>query len=147
MINSLQRNVSRNDIECPGDILPYNCSIISNSETVHLIWRVTAPGLEPINVTYDHTSGKDESHSLNTFINTTLTNFVADEYIESILYVTVVADLPINQTKLECLMERLGNDTIYVPVNISGILLCPIFNLMVNIHISASSSNWLQLHK
>ena len=114
--------MSRNDIECPGDVLPYNCSITSNSENVHLIWRVTLPDQEPVNVTYDHKSRRDESHSLNTFINTTLANFVADEYIESILYMTVVADIPINQTKLECLIGHLGNDTIYVPVNISGIV-------------------------
>ena len=103
--------------------MPYNCSITSNSETVHLIWRVTVPDLEPINITYNHTSKRDESNTLNTFISTTLTNFREDEYIESILYITVVADVPINQTKLECLIGHLGNDTVYVPVNISGIVL------------------------
>ena len=45
-----------------------------------------------------------------------------DKYVESSLNITVVANVPINQTKIECIIDQLGYDTLYVPVNISGIL-------------------------
>ena len=112
--------MSRSDIECPGDVLSYNCSIQSNSETVHLVWRVTIPDTMPVNVTYDSTSTTSELYVLNDHISTTLRDFVDNEYIESILYLTIVADVPLNETKLECFIGTIGNDTVYVTVNTSG---------------------------
>ena len=120
IITELQRITSKENIECPGDSIPYNCSIHSNSETIHLIWRVTLPGQMPFNITYGHYTNLNSVDSLNYFITTTLTQYISDEYIESTLNMTVVADIPINQTQLECFIGDLGNNSVYVSVNISG---------------------------
>ena len=121
VITPLERITSRNDIECPGDIIPYNCSIQSNSETIHLTWRVTLPGQAPINITYHNSSNLNSVDILNNFIKTSFDQYMNDEYIESTLNLTVVANVPINQTQLECFIEELGNDSVYVSVDISGI--------------------------
>ena len=119
-IYPLERNVSREDIECPGDTIPFNCSVNSNSETVHLIWRVALPDGTSFNISYDSTSPMNVPYNLNEFISSTLTQFRSDEYIESTLSLTVVAENVINHTRLECISENLQNDTVYVDVNISG---------------------------
>ncbi len=116
----LQRVTSRNDIECPGDIISYNCSIQSNSETVHLIWRVTLPGRIPINITYDSTSTLNDVDNLKSFISTSLDSLISDEYIESTLWVIVQVDIPANQTELECITGDLGIDSVSIFVNASG---------------------------
>ena len=51
-----------------------------------------------------------------------------DKYVESSLNITVVPDVSINQTKIECLIDQLGYDTVNVPVNISGILTLQNYN-------------------
>ncbi len=114
----LERNVSRDDIECPGDIIPYNCSIESNSETVRLTWRVTLPGQTPFNVTYDGEFGNRTS--LNSYISTSLTGFRSDEFIHSTLEVTVQPDIPTDQIMLECSIGDLGNQITTVLINTSG---------------------------
>ena len=119
-IYPLERNASREDIECPGDTIPYNCSIYSNNETLHLTWRVVLPDGLSLNLTYDNTTTANVPYSLNEFISSTLTQFQSDEYIESTLSLTVLADTLLNQTKLECIIENLI-DTVYVEVNTSGI--------------------------
>ena len=120
-LNPLQRIVSRTDIECPGDIFPYNCSIASNSEALHLMWRVTLTANLTINITYNSTSSINDPHSLHSIISTMLTQFTSDKYVESVLNLTVTADVPIqNQTKIECIIENLGKDIVYVPINTSG---------------------------
>ena len=114
------RITSRSDIECPGDIIPFNCLVESNSETVHLTWRVVLPTGTILNITYDNTSLINDLYPLNSFISSSLTGFMNDKYAESSLNITVVAEVPINQTKVECLIDQLGNETVYAPVNISG---------------------------
>ncbi len=120
-IISLERIVSRDDIECPGDIIPYNCSILSNSETVHLTWRVTLPaGQIPINITYYSMTALDNSTSLNSYITTSLTGFRSDEFIHSTLEVSLQPGIPTDQIILECSIDDLGNDTIIVRINSSS---------------------------
>ena len=116
----LERNVSRMDIDCPGDTISYNCSIQSNSETVQLTWRVTLPGQMPVDLTYDNTSNVNTVDNLGFNIITTLTNFTRDEFIESIIVFTVLRDLAMNGTDLQCISEDLDNVTTMVLVNISG---------------------------
>ena len=119
-IHPLERNVSRGDIECPGDTIPFNCSINSNSETVHLIWSVVLPNGLSINFTHDNTSLVNIPYNLNGFITSTLTQFMSDEYVESTLSMSVIADIKMNQTKLDCIIGNLDDDTVYVDVNMSG---------------------------
>ena len=113
----LPRNVSREDIECPGDIIPYNCSIQSNSETIHLTWSITIPEQMPINITYESASDTEgQTNMLNDFITTVLSN-TDNGYIESTLAFRVQVSTSFNQALLECFIEGLGNDTIIVLVD------------------------------
>lgn len=112
--------MSRVDIECPGDTIPYNCSIRSNSETVHLIWRVTIPGQMPMTSTYDGTSTLNNKDSLGASTTTVLTRYTSQAYIESILTFSVLKNVSLNSTTIECSSEGLDNDTQTVFVNTSG---------------------------
>ena len=103
------------NILCPGDIIPYNCSIQSNSETVHLTWSVTIPGEIPVNITYFNIS--DDIANLNSFITTIVTAFRRDELIHSTLAVSVTS---VKELMLECSIGQLGNDTTIVFINTSG---------------------------
>ncbi len=114
----LERVVSRDDIECPGDIIPYNCSILSNSETVHLTWHVTLPGQTPINITFFNFT--NNTVTLNSYISTHLTGFRSDEFIYSSLEVSVLPDIPTDHISLECSIDNLGYDTTIVRINTSG---------------------------
>ena len=119
-ITSLERIVSRSDIECPGDIIPFNCFIESNSETVHLTWRVTLPTGMIVDITHDNTSSINDLYLLNNFTTSILTRFMNNQYIESSLNITVLDIFLINQTKIECLIGQLDNDTVRVSVDTSG---------------------------
>ena len=94
---------------------------MSNSETVQLTWRVTLPGMMPVNITYDNTSIPNTVDAVfGNNITTTLTNFKVDEFIESTFVFTVLRDVAINETVLECFSEDLDMSTDVVFVNISG---------------------------
>ena len=112
--------MSRNDIDCPGDIIPYECSIFSNSETLHLIWRVTIPGQEPRSIKYNNTLLDHSTIDLNNFVNAQLRNYESDAYITATLKIILQAGILINQTKVECIIRDLGNDSLYVFVNTSS---------------------------
>ena len=112
--------MSRNDIDCPGDIIPYECSIFSNSETLHLIWRVTIPGQEPRSIKYNNTLLDHSTIDLNNFVNAQLRNYEIDAYITATLKIILQAGILINQTKVECIIRDLGNDSLYVFVNTSS---------------------------
>ena len=106
-------------IECPGDVISYNCSIESNSEAVHLTWSVTS-GQMIRNITYDTNSGFYIETNLNNFIDTYLTGLESDAYIHSILEVTVNRDIPTDEILIECLIGDLANDSISFIINVSG---------------------------
>ena len=101
--------------------MPYNCSIKSNGETVHLIWRVTVPGYAPVNTTYNGTF--DGVTNLNPYITTTLDFFESDAYISSTLKIVLQADIVIDQTLVECFINGLGNSSLITFINTSGIQL------------------------
>ena len=119
-MNLLERNTVRSDIDCPGDTISYNCSILSNSETVHLIWNVEFPGLMPISIAYDNTSVLNNLDNLAMNINTTLSNYIDNEYIESIIVLTVLRNVIMNRTRLVCGIGDLENTITSVIVNTSG---------------------------
>ena len=94
---------------------------MSNSETVQLTWRVTLPGMMPVNITYDNTSIPNTVDTVfGNNITTTLTNFTVDTYIESRIVFTVLRDVILNGTMLECLSEHLDDSVTTVFINISG---------------------------
>ena len=121
-------NTSRDDIYCPGDTISYNCSITSNSEMPHLTWKVTFPGLEPINFTYNRSSSilwidhldMNISITLLNFTTTSLTEYVNEEFIESMLIFTVLENVTMNGTIVECGIANLHNDTATLFANTSG---------------------------
>ena len=121
VLDALERNVSRRDIECPGDTIPYICSVASNSEMVQLTWRVTLPGGMTAYITYNNTSILNTVDDIGIHnIVTTLTNFTSDEYIDSTIVFTVLAGVDLNVTMLECLSEDLDSDSDTIFVNSAG---------------------------
>ena len=113
---------SRTDIECPGDIISYVCSVHSNSENVQLKWHILFPRQSPIEILYDHASTTNIADTLKLGVETTLTNFTRDNYIESLLELTIIKGVPINGTEIECSSENLNSVRIEVLVNTSGIV-------------------------
>lgn len=111
--------MSRSDIECPGDTILYSCSIQSNSETVHLIWRVTIPEQEPVNVTYNSISNPQSFNFLRDFI-TAYPNNISMMYIESTLELMIQTEVALNQTIVECIIEDINFEFVVVFVNNAG---------------------------
>ena len=90
---------------------------MSNSEMVQLTWRITLPGGMTANITYDNTSilsSVDDIGLINIF--TTLNSYSSDVYIESTIVFTVLANVDLNVTMLECISEDLDadSDTIFM---------------------------------
>ena len=113
----LEPRESREDIQCPGDIIPFNCSILSNSETINLTWFINVPGMAPVNITYSNIS--TGIHDLASYSSTTLTDFHSDEYIRSTLEFRVQPGIPILQFNLSCLITGLGLNSTIVHINTS----------------------------
>ena len=118
-LRQLERNVSRNDIECPGDMILFNCSVQSNSENVQLTWEVTFPDQTTLNITYYNHSGITV-HDLGLGSSTSLTEYIEDHYIESTITFTVIQTVQLNGSQLECRSSDLDSETLDVPVNTSG---------------------------
>ncbi len=87
---------------------------------MHLIWLVTLPGKVPINISFDGSSSLEAVYYLDMNISATLTNYIAEEYIESIIVLTVLRDVVVNGTVIECRSGDLDRSTAIVNVNMSG---------------------------
>ncbi len=121
-VTPLQRNVSRQDIECPGDTLPYMCSIKSNSESMQLRWLVTFPGQDTIMILYTDGSNLNRVTYLPMNLTARLTQFSSGLNVESAIELTVLQNVSMNGTVLQCSSKvAILNETVYV--NTSGILL------------------------
>ena len=117
----LERNEISLDIDCPGDTIIYNCSILSNSETVHLTWGINFPGLIPINLTFDGNSVPNNAVYLDFNVSVTLTEYRSDRYIESIIILTLLKNFSMNGTLVKCSIDPdLDSSSVIVPVNTSG---------------------------
>ena len=116
-------------MECPGDIITYMCYVETNSENPQVSWRITLPGNNMSEgITYNGSSilGLVDINPEG-FARVTLLEFsnasALDTIIESIFEVVLLpddADVPLNQTFLECFSENLSNDSLYVNVNLAG---------------------------
>ena len=74
----------------------------------------------PISIAYDNTSVLNNLDNLAMNVNTTLTNYIDNEYIESIIVLTVLRNVIMNRTRLECGIGDLENTITSVIVNTSG---------------------------
>ena len=119
-LSPLERNITRTDIECPGDLIPYNCSVLSNSEEVQLTWEVTFPDQTCFSITYDNSFMPNTTDDLGANITSVLARYTSDEYIESLLVVTVLKNASMNGTLVKCRSETLDHKMVFVHVNISG---------------------------
>ena len=90
---------------------------------MHLIWRVTLPGLMPANITYDNGSEPNNENVLHPFefITTVIAEYRSDEYVVSTLTLEVQSTILANLTSLECFIGSLANDSVDVVLNLSGI--------------------------
>ncbi len=118
-MNLLERNTAKLDIDCPGDTIIYNCSIHSNSEMVHLVWNIILPDFMPLTVIYDNTSILNKIDSLDISFMTMVTNYNSDEYIESIIFFTVLGNITRSGTLLECSISDLDTESLTIFENIS----------------------------
>ena len=113
----LEVNRASPDIDCPGDRTVYNCSILSNSEDVHLTWHIDDPEL---NITYSETSTLNTTDDLNFNISSSLTKYISDVYIESIISLTLLKNV-MNGTLVKCSIDpNLDSDSMIMSVNTSG---------------------------
>lgn len=76
--------------------------------------------MPPIRFTYDNTSMLNNVAVLALNITAVLTSYVKDESAESIITLTVLKGVPMNETKIQCSSEELDNITVDVDVNTSG---------------------------
>lgn len=106
-------------IDCPGEIIAYNCSILSNTENLLLTWIIDFPENLSLTITYDIFSFIGDMDDLGWNVTTTLT-YYTDDYIESKLEIMVPKSAEINRTKVECRFEDLDFDTITVYVILEG---------------------------
>lgn len=93
---------------------------MSNSENVQLTWKVTFPEMASISILYDGTSVPNNTNILGVNITAILTHYVAEEIIESVITLTVLGNVSMNETTVECSSEELGNVTLDVEVDSEG---------------------------
>ena len=123
-LTALPPNVSRQDIHCPGDTFPYRCSVQSNSETVQMTWLITFPGQDTIYmIVYTNDSDRNVVEFRPMNITARLTQYEIDKNVESELTLTVLQNVSMNGTILECRSEDLASENETVYVNTAGIFL------------------------
>ena len=112
----------RPDIDCQGDTISYNCSVLPNSENGILIWTLTLPEQTPISITYDSMSNLDRLNYLIMNVITMLTEYRMNEYIESILTLTISQNYFLNGSRVECGISTTTSESTQVVINALGIL-------------------------
>ena len=125
---------------------------MSNSETVHLEWNVTLPGIMPVTIRYDNTSNLNNINFFSIGVDTILTLYKSDEYIESIIIFTVVKNVSLNNSIIQCNIGDLDRNSANVFINTSGILYTIIFVYYYYYHSlftvnSSPHTNWIHHRK
>lgn len=106
-------------IDCPGEIITYYCSIVSNTENLLLTWNIDFPGNTSLTITYDGSFSNGTVNDLGWNVSTTLTNY-SEDYVESKLEITLLRDFDIRGTKVECSIEDLDIEIVTVDVFLAG---------------------------
>ena len=84
------------------------------------MWQVSFPGENSANITYYNSSMINQLHFLRNGITTLLSRYSAEVFAESILTLTVLQDVDMNGTIIECSSENLDSVMRNVYVNTSG---------------------------
>ena len=84
------------------------------------MWKVSFPEENSINITYDNPSMTNKLDFLGHGITTVLSRYIADVLVESILTLTVLQDVNMNGTIIECSSGDLDSLIINAYVNTSG---------------------------
>ncbi len=74
----------------------------------------------PITITYNSTSILNNVDNLAMSVSTSLTQYKSDEYIESIISLTVLFNVTLNRTMFECYISDLDSKMIDVFLNSTG---------------------------
>ena len=73
-----------------------------------------------MNITFDGNSRLNAAYNLGMNITATLTGYTSEEYIESMIVLTVLGDMLVNGTEVECGSADLDSRSTIVTVNRSG---------------------------
>ncbi len=84
------------------------------------MWSITLPGSTPQIIVYDNTSILNNVDNLAESISTMLTQYSGDEYIESILLLTVLMNVTLNDSSVQCSNTDQDEKSTKVFVNASG---------------------------
>ncbi len=74
----------------------------------------------PIGIAYNNTSILNNIDYLDASISTLLTEYREGEYIESVLTLTILNDIILNGTTVECSFSNISSGQSFVFINISG---------------------------
>ena len=116
-LSPFQRIRRFENIECPGDIIIYNCFVGTNAETVELIWQVTFPEMMPMNITI--VNGSNLTYDLGMSVSAIVVNFGQD-VVESMIRLTVLEGVNMNETELLCRKSDINETITTVFVDSSG---------------------------
>lgn len=73
------------DVVCPHETVQYNCSFRTDSRDLSLVWKITYPEQVPVAISYNETSTVNDIQDFGNSIQSSLTRYVANVYIESIM--------------------------------------------------------------
>ncbi len=74
----------------------------------------------PIGITYNSTSILNDTDYLDASISTLLNEYREGEYIESVLVLTILSDVILNGTIVECIFSSISSQQTLLFINTSG---------------------------
>ena len=88
--------------------------------TLHLIWTITLPERMPIIILYDSTSTLFLVDHLHPSVSSILTKRRTGEYIQSVVILTLIKDINLTGSMVECSITNLDSESTVVDVNSAG---------------------------
>lgn len=97
------------DIVCPRAVVFYNCSFYTDSRVLTLTWHITYPEQAPVTIMYDHQSTVDSTQTFSNNIQSSLTRYRTNEYVESLMSLEFRVDIgPTVQCTVDTLTSELS---------------------------------------
>ena len=140
---SLYEEQRRELIDCPDDVISYQCKVESNHDELHLTWNITTPGSQPMTIQYNRNSDKLTSTQLGVGITSYLSEYNPTEgYIKSFLVINLKKKGILNRIHLKCYMTDISTNEKTTYIRKSGMMLC----MMVVLRITFSMYQKLNIH-